>query len=137
MKDQTIRERKAQLRKMKEQSLVDVRYNSRADGYRSIETGVVLGVRDPGTSLDVWKFWFHPNFHTLGLPVMVRVGKDTPAVVVRTSDEYTVSEALAKVEASEFMNLNEVFNWERRSTHEHPNISVEVTDVRTRKRVKL
>lgn len=136
MKDQTHQERKAQMRKMKPQSLVDVRYDSRADGYRSIETGVVLGVRDKGTSLDIWKFWFHPNFHTLGLPIMVRVGKGTSPAVMRTSDEYTVSEAVAKAKTSEHANLNEVFNWERRSMHE-PNISVEVTDVRTRMTVKL
>jgi len=137
MKDQSTRERRQQLLKIKPQSLVDVRYNFRDDGPRSIETGVVLGTYDYNDPLDVWEFWFHPNFHTLGLPIMVRVGKDTPGVVKRTSDEYTVSEAIAKAETSEFMNLNEVFNWERRSTNDNPNISVEVTDVRTERTVKL
>jgi hypothetical protein len=127
---QTGQERKEQLQDVKPQSLVDIRYGSRKGGYNRRETGLVLDVYKYRADLDVWKFWIHPIFPESGRLLMCRVGKYTQPVVVRTTERYTVEQALEKVAENYKESPTGVFNWERLSARDDPDITVEVTDIR-------
>jgi len=130
--NQTEQERKEQLQDVKPQSLVDIRYGSREGGYHRRETGLVLDVYKYRADLDVWKLWIHPIFAENGRLLMCRVGKYTQPVVVRTSKRYTVEQALEEIARSYRESPTGVFNWERLSARDDPDITVEVTDIRNK-----
>jgi hypothetical protein len=56
---------------------------------------------------------------------------------LRSAERYTVKEAVGAITSVLRENAGGVFNWERLSDRGDPDISVETTDARTERRIKI